>query len=162
MRELSQAAVGADARAAVASRLGLGTGSPIMSRLEWLGLFDETPLPASKGSALDNLTALMIDRLRYEEGERDMVVLQHEFLVRTESGRVERIVSTLVDYGVPGGDSSMSRTVGLPAAIGARLVLEGKFSSPGVHVPVEPEIYGPILEELENLGVRFEEKRQAL
>jgi len=162
MRELSQAAPGADARAAVASRLGLGPGSPIMSRLEWLGLFEETPLPAAKGSALDNLTALMIDRLRYEEGERDMVVLQHEFLARTESGRTQRIVSTLVDYGVPGGDSSMSRTVGLPAAIGARLVVEGKIDLPGVQVPVRPEIYGPILDELEKLGVRFDEKRQAL
>ena len=162
MRELAQAPPGADAKGAVASRLGLEAGSAIISRLEWLGLFEARPLPAARGSALDNLTALMIDRLRYEEGERDMVVLQHEFLVRTESGQTQRIVSTLIDYGVPGGDSSMSRTVGLPAAIGARLVLEGKFASPGVHVPVEPEIYGPILEELEKLGVRFEEKRQAL
>jgi saccharopine dehydrogenase-like NADP-dependent oxidoreductase len=162
LRELAQAAPVADTKAAVASRLGLEAGSAIMSRLEWLGLFEATPLPAAKGSALDNLTALMIDRLSYKDGERDMVVLQHEFLVRTESGRTERIVSTLVDYGIPGGDSSMSRTVGLPAAIGARLVLEGKISSPGVHVPVEPEIYGPILDALEKLGVRFEEKRQVL
>ncbi len=162
MLELAQAPAGADTKAAVSSRLGLEAGSAIPSRLEWLGLFEAKPLPAATGSALDNLTALMVDKLRYEEGERDMVVLQHEFLVRTESGGTQRIVSTLVDYGVPGGDSSMSRTVGLPAAIGARLVLEGKFSSPGVHVPVEPEIYGPILEELENLGVLFEEKRQAL
>ena len=162
MRELAQAAPGAGTKAAVASRLGLETGSAIMSRFEWLGLFEAKPLPAAKGSALDNLTDLMIDRLRYEAGERDMVVLQHEFLVRTEAGRTERIVSTLVDYGVPGGDSSMSRTVGLPAGIGARLVLEGKIGVPGVHVPVEPEIYGPILDELEALGVRFQEKRQAL
>ncbi len=162
MRELAQAAPGAGTKAAVAARLGLEAASVIMSRFEWLGLFEAAPLPAAKGSALDNLTALMIGKLSYKEGERDMVVLQHEFLVRTESGRTERIVSTLVDYGVPGGDSSMSRTVGLPAAIGARLVLEGKIGSPGIHVPVEPEIYGPILDELEKLGVRFEEKRQIL
>jgi saccharopine dehydrogenase (NADP+, L-glutamate forming)/spermidine synthase len=162
MRELAGAAAGADARAAAAGRLGLAPGSAIMSRLAWLGLFDETPLPAPKGSALDDLTALMIEKLRYEEGERDMIILQHEFLVRTASGRTDRIVSTLIDYGIPGGDSSMSRTVGLPAAIGARLVLEGKIASPGVQVPVRPEIYGPILEELERLGVRFEEKRQTL
>ena len=162
MRELAQAAPGTGTKAAVASKLGLEAGSAIMSRLEWLGLFEAKPLPAAKGSALDNLTALMIDRLGYKEGERDMVVLQHEFLVRTESGGTERIVSTLVDYGVPGGDSSMSRTVGLPAGIGARLVLEGKIGSSGVRVPVDPEIYGPILDELEKLGVRFEEKRQVL
>lgn len=91
-----------------------------------------------------------------------MVVLQHEFLTATVSGLTERIVSTLVDYGIPNGDSSMSRTVGLPAAIGARLVLEGKIALTGVQVPVRPEIYVPILEELEARGVRFTEKRQVL
>jgi saccharopine dehydrogenase (NADP+, L-glutamate forming) len=162
MRELGQAAAGADARAAVAARLGLEPGSAVLDRLAWLGLFDETPLPAAKGSALDNMTALMIDRLRYQDGERDMIVLQHEFLARTEAGRTERIVSTLIDYGIPGGDSSMSRTVGLPAAIGARLAVEGRIGLTGVQVPVHPAIYGPILDELETLGVRFEEKRRIL
>jgi len=162
MRELAGVAAGADARAAVAARLRLEPGSAVLARFEWLGLFEETPLPAARGSALDNMTALMTGRLGYREGERDMIVLQHEFLVRTGGGRTERIVSTLIDYGVPGGDSSMSRTVGLPAAIGARLVLEGRIALAGVQVPVHPEIYGPILEELGSLGVRFKDKRWVL
>ena len=53
----------------------------------------------------------------------------------------------------------MSRTVGLPAAIGARLILEGRIRATGVQVPVLPEIYEPILDELGTLGIRFEEKR---
>jgi saccharopine dehydrogenase-like NADP-dependent oxidoreductase len=162
MGELAGAAPGQDVRAVVASRLGLGPDATVMSRLDWLGLFASVPLPVPKGSAFDNLAALMVDKLAYAEGERDMIVLQHEFLVRTASGSSERIVSTLIDFGVPGGDSSMSRTVGLPAAIGARLILEGKIQAAGVQVPVLPEIYVPILEELETLGVRFEEKRQVL
>jgi saccharopine dehydrogenase (NADP+, L-glutamate forming) len=162
MRELSQAAPDTDVRAAVATRLGLGRDSAILSRLDWLGLFEGRPLPVAKGSAFDNLTALMVDKLAYAAGERDMIILQHEFLVRTATGRNERIVTSLVDYGVPGGDSSMSRTVGLPAAIGARLVLEGRIRAAGVQVPVLPEIYEPILEELAALGVRFEEKRQVI
>ncbi len=162
MRELAQAAPGADARGAVAARLGLEPGSAIVARLDWLGLFDTAKLPVEKGSALDNLASLMIRKLAYAEGERDMIILQHEFLAQTDSGRNERIVSTLIDYGVPGGDSSMSRTVGLPAAIAARLVLEGKIRLTGVQVPVHPEIYGPILEELGALGIRFEEKRRVL
>ncbi len=162
MRELSKSAPGEDARAAVARRLDLDRGSDIIRRLEWLGLFEERKLPAENGSALDNLAALMIEKLVYAGGERDMIVLQHDFLVKTGSGRSERIVSTLIDYGVPGGDSSMSRTVGLPAAIGARLVLEGRIRMTGVHMPVHPDIYGPILEELRTLGVRFVEKRRVL
>ena len=162
MRELAQAAPAADVRRAIAGRLGLELGSAVISRMDWLGLFDERTLPVEAGSALDNLAALMIEKLQYAAGERDMIVLQHEFLAQSESGRNERIVSTLVDYGVPGGDSSMSRTVGLPAAIASRLVLEGKIRMTGVHVPVHAEIYGPILEELGALGVRFEEKRRLL
>lgn len=162
MRELSRDTPGEDVRAAIARRLDLDAVSEIIPRLEWLGLFEERKLPAGKGSALDNLVALMIEKLAYAIGERDMIVLQHEFLARTESGRSERIVSTLIDYGVPGGDSSMSRTVGLPAAIAARLVLEGKIRMTGVHVPVHPDIYGPILEELGTLGVRFTEMRRVL
>ena len=162
MRELSQAAPGADVRAAAASRLKLGPDSAILSRLEWLGLFEARPLPLERGSAFDNLAALMVEKLAYTAGERDMIVLRHEFLVRTEAGRSERIVSSLVDFGVPGGDSSMSRTVGLPAAIGARLILEGRIRAAGVQVPVLPEIYDPILDELGTLGIRFEEKRQIL
>jgi saccharopine dehydrogenase (NADP+, L-glutamate forming) len=161
MGELSHAGPGSDVKAAVAARLGLRAGSAVAARLEWLGLYDETHLPMPRASVLDNLTALMMGRLGYAAGERDMVVLQHEFLAQA-GGRTERIVSTLVDYGVPGGDSSMSRTVGLPAAIGARLILEGRIALKGVQVPVVPEIYGPILAELEPLGVRFAEKRQVL
>jgi saccharopine dehydrogenase (NADP+, L-glutamate forming) len=162
MKELTQTGPGADVRAAVAAKLELASGSAILDRMDWLGLFEASPLPLANGSALDNLSALMVEKLKYEAGERDMIVLQHEFLVTTASGRSERIVSTLVDYGVPGGDSSMSRTVGLPAAIGARLVLEGKIAVTGVQVPVRPEIYEPVLRELEAYGVRFREERQVL
>jgi len=56
----------------------------------------------------------------------------------------------------------MSRTVGLLAAIGVRLILQGKISFTGVHTSVIPEIYKPVLEELEQLGIHFTEKREPL
>ena len=101
----------------------------------------------------------MLAKLQYAPGERDMVVLQHVIDAVAADGRPERITSTLIDYGIPGGDSSMARTVGLPAAAGARLVLEGRIASRGVLVPVIPEIYGPILEELRAQGIVFQEER---
>jgi saccharopine dehydrogenase (NADP+, L-glutamate forming) len=162
MAGLAGAAPGQDVRAAVASRLGLEAGSDLMARLDWLGLFADRPLPVAKGSALDVLTALMVERLRYEAGERDMIVLRHEFLIEKKEGRRERRGSTLIDYGIPGGDTSMSRTVGLPAAIAARLVSENRIPLTGVQVPVRPEIYVPVLAELAALGLRFEEERQSL
>jgi saccharopine dehydrogenase (NADP+, L-glutamate forming) len=162
MAGLAKASAGADIKTSVAARLGLQPDSDIIGRLEWLGLFAAEPLPVAKGSAFDILAARMVERLQYAEGERDMVILQHVFAVEDPKGRAEKITSTLIDFGIPGGDSSMSRAVGLTAAIGARLILEGRIRETGVHVPVTPDIYNPILDELAGLGIRFQEHRQLL
>jgi saccharopine dehydrogenase (NADP+, L-glutamate forming) len=63
-----------------------------------------------------------------------------------------------VDHGIPNGDSSMSRTVSLPAAIAAALILDGRIKTRGVAIPVLPEIYEPVLEELKNLGIECREE----
>jgi len=76
--------------------------------------------------------------------------------------RKERITAIMVDYGIPGGDSSMARTVSLPAAIGTRMLLEGKIQLRGVQIPVVADIYDPVLEELERMGIGFTETRQKL
>jgi saccharopine dehydrogenase-like NADP-dependent oxidoreductase len=68
----------------------------------------------------------------------------------------------MVDYGIPGGDSSMSRTVGLPSAIAAKLILNGVVKETGVHIPVKPEIYEPILEELESQNITCKEIYQEI
>jgi saccharopine dehydrogenase (NADP+, L-glutamate forming) len=159
IRELSHAGPGADLKAALGSRLAIEPGSAVISRLEWLGLLEERPIPAGANTAFDVLAALMVERLQYAKGERDMIILRHEFRTTRPDGRKERIFSTLIDYGIPGGDSSMSRTVGLPAAIGARLILEGRIHKTGVLVPIEPEIYKPVLDELGRHGIRFVEER---
>lgn len=47
----------------------------------------------------------------------------------------------------------MAKTVGVTAAIGTRLILDGKISKRGVLSPIYKEIYVPIMKELERLGV---------
>jgi saccharopine dehydrogenase (NADP+, L-glutamate forming)/spermidine synthase len=146
-----------DIRPAVADALDLPVDSPILDRLEWLGLFSKEPLPLKHGAPLDILTARMLKKMSYQKGERDMLVMHHEF-VATYPDREAYMTSTMIDYGIPGGDSSMSRTVGLPAAIGSRMILEDKITQKGVLVPVTPDIYEPVLAELEKLGIGFTEK----
>jgi saccharopine dehydrogenase-like NADP-dependent oxidoreductase len=67
----------------------------------------------------------------------------------------------MIDYGIPNGDSSMSRTVSLPAAIGVDMILTGKIRQTGVLRPVTPEIYHPVLDELATLKISCEETTQA-
>jgi saccharopine dehydrogenase-like NADP-dependent oxidoreductase len=68
----------------------------------------------------------------------------------------------MIDFGIPNGYTSMARTVGLPAAIGVRLILEDKINLTGVVAPMVPEIYEPVVTELEELGLHFEEKWEEL
>jgi len=147
---------------ALSQYLSIDEDSDIIKRFEWLGLLSDAPLSVTKGAALDILGDLMQAKLQYEEGERDMIILQHVFEVSYPEGEKEKITSTLVDFGIPHSDSSMARTVGLPAAIGARLILEGQIQQTGVHIPVSPEIYAPILKELKGIGIEFKEIKEQL
>ena len=131
----------------------------VLGRLKWLGLTGDRPVPAGVNSGLQAMTALMAERLRYEPGERDMIVLRHELGAAHPDGKKEKIISTLIDFGRPGGDSAMSRTVGLPAAVCARLILENKIKDRGVIIPTLPDIYQPVLGELERFGLRFREEK---
>lgn len=159
MREFLGLGEADDLRKGVAARLKLEPDSEVIDSLDWLGLFGDRPLPSRNISPLDLLVALMVEKLKYREGERDMTVLQHELVVDyPEKGR-ERITSTLIDFGQPYGHTSMSRTVGLPVAIGVKLILEGRIHSSGVLTPTVAEIYNPILEELRSLGLAFVEAR---
>ncbi len=142
-------------KADLAAHLDLPADSDVIARMAWLGLLSDMPI-AEKNSLLDVLAAQLMEKLQYRPGERDMIVLHHEFVAEYPD-RKEAITSTLIDYGEPGGDTSMARTVGLPAAIATRLILAGEITVTGVHIPVIPEIYEPVLAELEDMGIGFEE-----
>lgn len=151
-----------DIKKALGAHLSIEEDSDIIQRLEWLGLLSDEAITVSKGSALDILGARMLEKLQYEEGERDMIILQHQFIASYPDDKKEKITSTLIDFGIPDGDSSMARTVGLPAAIATRLILEGKIEMTGVHIPIIPKIYTPILQELKGMDITFKEKREKL
>jgi saccharopine dehydrogenase-like NADP-dependent oxidoreductase len=150
----------ADPRAAAARCMEVPAESITVKKLEWLGLFDAAQQPIGVGTAFDLFASLLERRLAYGPGETDMLIQHHAFEATWPDGRRERITSTLVDEGIPGGDSSMSRTVSLPAAIAVKRILSGDITRTGVQIPVVADIYAPVLDELAGLGIAFVERRE--
>ncbi|MBL3592451.1 MAG: saccharopine dehydrogenase NADP-binding domain-containing protein [Synergistaceae bacterium] len=159
--ERAQAEAGESLKETLCRRLGLPPYAAVLERFRWLGLLDDRPIPFERGSARDIVSFLFAERLVYEKDERDLVILQDECLA-SFPGRpgTVRYCSTLVDFGIPGGDSSIARTTGLPPAIAARLIAEGKIEARGVHRPVLAEIYEPVLAELEQEGIVLKETEE--
>ena len=163
--DLTRCLIGAkpkdDLVTATAKYLGLETYSTVIKRLAWLGLFSNKTLPKDKNNPLDYLNVLTLEKMSMDKNDIDMIVMHHEFIAQYPSKK-EYITSTLVDYGIQGGDTSVARTVSLPAAIAVKMILNNKIKLTGVQIPVIPELYNPILDELEEMGIKFSEKVQKL
>jgi saccharopine dehydrogenase-like NADP-dependent oxidoreductase len=147
----------ADPVQALCARTGLKPSSAIILRLQWLGFLDERPLPAGVRCSRDVVGLLYGEKLVFEPSERDLIILKDETVAAYPDGKRLRHTSTLVDFGIPDGDSSIARTTGLPPAIVARLFLEGRIPGHGLVLPTLPEIYEPSLAELEKEGIRLQE-----
>eukprot|EP00158_Paraphelidium_tribonemae_P006747 Partr_v1_DN27959_c0_g1_i2_m11212 putative saccharopine dehydrogenase len=128
--------------------------------IAYLGLLADVPIIRPKsGLQLDAFSTLLERKLKYEKGERDIVCLHHTFQVKyPNSNTEEEHVSGLVAYGDVQGYTAMAKTVALPAAYGADLILENKVSQRGTILPMHREIYQPILEQLRK-SLFFVEKR---
>jgi saccharopine dehydrogenase (NADP+, L-glutamate forming) len=135
--------------------------STVIKRLEWLGLFSNEPLPKDKETPLDYLNVLTLKKMSLKEDERDMIVMHHEFIA-DYNDKKDYITSTLVEYGIPHEDSAVARTVALPAAIAVKMILNKTITLTGVHIPIQPDIYNPILDELETMNVVFTERRNKI
>lgn len=142
---------------AIAEKFGISLTSTAMEALDWLGVFSDTPIPLEKGSPFDVVSDLMINKMMLGQGERDMVMLQHTFIVKNEDGKREKIISSLLDFGDK-KYTSIARTVALPAAIGVKMILDRKIKITGVHIPTIHDIYAPVLDALEKLCIRMKEE----
>lgn len=149
---------GADAKEALCKVLNLKPWSTFILRMDWLGFFEDRPVPFEKGSARDIVSWLFGEKLVFLPEEKDLVILCDEIEFELADGKRQVHKSTLIDYGVPGKWTSISRTTGIPPAVAARFILEGRIKTPGVHVPTIPDIYLPVLEELKTEGICLREE----
>ena len=142
----------------VSAYLGLSVKDYALNAMEWLGLFENAPMHRTIESPFEVTSDLMIAKMELGREERDMVVLQHTFLATYPGGKQEIVRSRMLDFGTLATDTSIARTVALPAAIGVEMILKGDITVKGVFRPVIPEIYVPVLNALEKLGIRMEEE----
>jgi saccharopine dehydrogenase (NADP+, L-glutamate forming) len=160
---LPESSAGLAVEEQAATTLGLDRGGAIMANLRWLGLFSDEPIGIDATTATDALVGLLRRKLLLPPNGRDMVVPHHILEARFPGGRNDvtdrrRVIATLVQLGEPGGMTAMARSVGLPAAIATRLVLEGRLDLAGCHIPTEPAIYQPVLAALASEGLQFHER----
>jgi len=141
-------------KSVVAEKMGIQPKDDIIKRMEWLGLFSDEQVRTAKGTNSDLLVDLMLEKMSYAPGEKDMIIVHNEITVEFPD-RNEKRISSMLETGKPDGDTAMAGAVSLPAAIAARLILEGKINYTGVQMPSEPDIYGPILEEMATYGFGF-------
>ncbi len=141
----------------VAERLNLPINSPAIIAMEWLGLFSDDLVKMNEGSTFDLTTDRMQEKMMLPDGARDMVIMLHSFLIENADGTKEVVRSRLLDFATK-ENTSIARTVALPAAIAVKLILEGKIKDVGVQIPIKKNIYQPVLDELKSLGIAVTEE----
>lgn len=151
--------------AAIADRLDLpknhSSVGKVVDALQWLSLMPSAinstngaPFTAQNSTTnLDSFCNLLMNKLKYNPHERDMVILHHEFGVQLKDGTDQTRTSTLVSYGTFETYTAMAKTVGLPAAMATEMLLKGEIPEKGVLAPTMPHVYNTILDKLDREGV---------
>ncbi len=134
----------------------------LFEQFESMGIFDDSfTYGMEQASPAKLLQQLLEPKWKLEPGDKDMLVMYHEFEYSLNAEH-KKITSSLVTLGEDEVFTAMSNTVGLPVAIAAKLMLAGRITERGVTLPVHKEVYEPILAELETFGITFDEKEMNL
>lgn len=143
-----------DIKTGVSDFLGLPVDHEIIRKLEWTELFSDRPIKLKRATPAQALEDLLLDKWALKKEDKDMIIMQHQFEYVLD-GTPKKLISSMVTKGEDSVNTSMAKTVGLPVAILVKLLLLGKVSLTGVHIPVMAEIYEPVLEELKKYGIDF-------
>ena len=128
-----------------------------VEQLNWLGRNDDNTL-INKGrcSAMEVLQFALETKLLLQAHDKDMIVMLHEIEFE-QQGKRQEIKSHLIVKGTDNSNTGMAKTVGLPLGIAAKLILQGKIKETGLHIPIIPSIYEPVLAALQEHAIVFHE-----
>jgi saccharopine dehydrogenase-like NADP-dependent oxidoreductase len=147
---------GEDPAGKLAAHFNLDPAGPELQRLRWSGFFDEEAIGLTKATPAQIVEHILNKKWKLNPRDKDLVVMWHRFVYEAE-GREHQIQASLVATGDDAVHTAMAKTVGLPLAIAAKLLLQNKISRRGVAIPTTPDFYDPILQELNTLGIRLTE-----
>lgn len=130
----------------------------VWNKLEELDIFNPNKkVTLKKATPAQILQKILMDSWTLAPNDKDMIVMYHKFGYRL-NGKTHQIDATMVTLGENQTYTAMAKTVGLPVAIATLAILNGKITTPGVQIPITKEVYQPILDELKNFGIIFNEK----
>ena len=130
----------------------------VWDKLLELDLFNPNKMvELKKATPAQILQKILMDSWTLAEDDKDMLVMYHKFGYEL-NGKKHQIDATMVTLGEDQTYTAMAKTVGLPVAIATLAILNGKIKTPGVQMPITKEVYEPILKELSNFGITFNEK----
>ncbi|MDX2173308.1 MAG: saccharopine dehydrogenase C-terminal domain-containing protein [Bacteroidota bacterium] len=129
----------------------------IETMLDYLELFSDKKITLSEGSPAQLLQALLEEKWKLQDTDKDMIVMQHQFEYKlpSDANKLFKTNSSLVVIGKDNHDTAMAQTVGLPLAITVKNFITKKFTDVGVQIPTTPQIYEPLLKELEEHTIIF-------
>jgi saccharopine dehydrogenase (NADP+, L-glutamate forming) len=131
--------------------------SEFSEQVDYLGLNKDEKIPFQITNSASLLQYFLEKKLVMKPDDKDMIIMLHEieFSIDRENKKTK---SCLIVKGENQSYTAMAKTVGLPLAIAAKLILENKIQLTGLHIPVIREIYEPVLRELELNGIQFHEE----
>ena len=130
----------------------------VWDKLEELDIFnDKKMVDLKKATPAQILQKILMDKWTLSENDKDMIVMYHKFGYELD-GKKYQIDATMVTLGEDQVYTAMAKTVGLPVAMATLAILNEKITTPGVQIPITKEVYDPILKELEDYGITFNEK----
>ncbi|MEO6639141.1 MAG: saccharopine dehydrogenase C-terminal domain-containing protein [Ginsengibacter sp.] len=128
-----------------------------IAQIDYLGIRSDESIVPSHTSSAAILQYLLETKLAMYSHDKDMIVMVHE-IGYLKDGKNKNVVSSMIVKGNDQVHTAMAKTVGLPLGIAAKLIMLGKIKTPGLHIPVSVEIYEPVLAELEEHNIKFNEE----
>jgi len=148
---------GGSVKERMANKLKTSPFSKIIKQLEWLGLFSKRRIKFNRATPALLLETVLLDKWTLEPKEKDLILMQHEYDYVLDGER-KTLISTMELKGKDGTDTALAKVVGLPMAILLKKVMTGEIKEMGMDVPMQKEIYEPLLTEMEDYGIVFKDK----